>query len=189
MTILRRCTRALPALTGLLPFLLLLLLLPPPARAQGEGSGPPAAPARPSSTDTVTVGVRVIRASPKGKPHLDEKLKDLTEQLATMPFKVFKLTRDPVLGLKVGGTGTVDLPGGHTLAVTPRRVYAAEGEVRLDINLKVAKLLDTDLTVREGGTFLSVVQAASPPADATVLAVTARTGPPPPTLPAGAARP
>jgi len=136
--------------------LLALLCLPLAARA---GAG------------RIAIEVQVIRASATGK-QIDPELKALAQQLTKLfaQYSSYRLLKTATLDLAYGASGTVDIPEGKALTVTPKALTKGKLEVALKMD---EPEFSTDVRLKPGARLL--VGGPKLEGGVLILAVTART--------------
>jgi len=108
------------------------------------------------------VNVRVIDASSAGN-RIDPKLSDIQAKLSTQfRFSSYLLKSSRRLSLAQGSAQTVALPESRVLEITYLGEKGGRAEFRVKIMRGNAATLNTKLTLKNGGEFLTVVSSKGP---------------------------
>ena len=98
----------------------------------------------------VQVTVHVIHVSKK-KGKVDPRVRGLARQLEGFGFKSFALRKVQRLRLPLGAPGSVELPAGRKLEVTPRE---RDARGKLKVRVRIEGLVDTTYSINDGATIL-----------------------------------
>lgn len=108
------------------------------------------------------VNVRVIEASSSGN-RIDPKLSDIKAKLSTQfKFSSYVLKSSKRLTLSQNAEQTVPLPESRVLKITYLGINGARAEFRVKILHGGGTRLNTKLTLRQGGEFLTVISSKGP---------------------------
>ncbi|MFC1889810.1 hypothetical protein ACFL4G_08650 [Thermodesulfobacteriota bacterium] len=115
-----------------------------------------------SGASRANVSVRVIEASSSGD-RIDPKLSDIKAKLsAQFRFSSYVLKSSRRLSLAQGSAQTVALPESRVLDITYLGDKGGRAEFRVKIMRGNAVTLNTKLTLKNGGEFLTVVSSKGP---------------------------
>ncbi|NNF99134.1 MAG: hypothetical protein HKM93_07125 [Desulfobacteraceae bacterium] len=103
------------------------------------------------ASQKVNIGIKTILASDKAE-FVDPQLKGLIKELRTVfRFTSYRMLGQDNLTIEVGKTGTVRLPGGRVLEVTPIGIQGKRSELELSILKKKRRIFNTRIKLLNGG--------------------------------------
>ena len=105
------------------------------------------------SGDAIQLSVRVIYAANTGKG-VDGQLSDLSRQLRMFRYTTYELMGQHRLFRSIGQRGSVSLPGGKTLQLTPQGITGGSVVLLASIRHGGNTLLNTELKLANRGTIL-----------------------------------
>ncbi len=141
------------------------LLLPGVAHAGPAGRGGERAGER-ESTSAAEGGLRSRPASSKARitvhvvhatdseTGIDPRIEALAGQFRYLKYKGYRLLSTQDIDLAVGGSQTVTIEGDRRLGVALVSVDESRARVRVEIDGKKGKLIDTTVTINRDGTFI-----------------------------------
>lgn len=105
------------------------------------------------AAEGVQLTVRVIYAANSGKG-VDGQLADLAPQLRNFSYTTYQLLGRHELFQPIGQSGTVSLPGGRQLQLTPQGITGGAVVLLASIQQEGQSLLNTQLKLANRGTIL-----------------------------------
>lgn len=94
--------------------------------------------------------VRIIHAA-SGPPYLDPRLRDVAGELQSVfRYTSYRLLNEQTLSLAFNTTGTVPIPGGRLLELTPVGGRQGRIEFRIAILKNTVRVFATDFRLRDG---------------------------------------
>ncbi len=115
-------------------------------------AGPGTSEARPASSKA-RITVHVVHAT-DSETGIDPRLQPLAGQFRYLKYKGYRLLSTQNIDLAVGAEETVTIEGDRKLGVALVSLDESRARVRVEIDGKKGKLIDTTVTINRDGTFI-----------------------------------
>ncbi|MBM4367626.1 MAG: hypothetical protein FJ102_15550 [Deltaproteobacteria bacterium] len=115
-------------------------------------AGPGSSESRPASSKA-RITVHVVHAT-DSETGIDPRLQPLASQFRYLKYKGYRLLSTQNIDLVVGGEQSVTIEGDRKLGVALVSLDESRARVRVEIDGKKGKLIDTTVTINRDGTFI-----------------------------------